>query len=130
MAALKGPPYNSATSVCSDSRRWAVGTVGARECGRRDRAHGVKGLQRDGTCGEMRRKADASGKRNQCGVGMAARAAHHALGFALGGVMHRTDLTGSDTGTAFRLLLLVMRRRTARGHRRNAHGGQMARQPD
>ena len=78
----------------------------------------------------MRRKTDSSGERYERGVSVAAGAAHHALGFALGGVMHRTDLTGSDAGTAFRLRILVMRRWTARGDGRHAHGGQMAREPD
>ena len=119
-----------ATRRRSESGRRAVGTLGAHDCRRRHRTDRVKGLQRDGSCGEMRREADASGQRHERGVGVTAGAAHHALGFALGSVMHRTDLTGSNAGTAFGLRVLVVRRRATRCHRRDTHGGQMACEPD
>jgi len=77
----------------------------------------------------MREEANASGERHERGVGMTARATHHAFGFAFFRVMHRADLTGSDAGTTFGLLVMI-RRRAAVRHRRHAHGDELARQPD
>jgi len=77
----------------------------------------------------MREEAQTSGERYERGVGMTARATHHAFGFAFSRVMHRADLTWADTGTAFGLLV-VIRRRAAGRHRHDAHGGELARKPD
>src|SRR2546425_10082805 len=77
----------------------------------------------------MREETQTSGERYERGVGMTARATHHAFGFAFSRVMHRADLTWADTGTAFGLLV-VIRRRAAGRHRHDAHGGELARKPD
>ena len=77
----------------------------------------------------MREEAQASSERYERGVGMTARATHHALGFAFFRVMHRADLTGSDAGTTFGLLVVIRRRTTGR-HGHDAHGDELAREPD